>query len=257
VLVVTQDQPDLLAPLRRDPSSSAIFSDFDGTLAPIVADPAAAVAVPGVPELLGELAGHYRTVAIISGRPVSFLSPQLPPSVVVVGLYGLEVRRDGEVQVDPGAERWRPVIADAVQRSEADGPEGMGVESKGLSLTLHYRVVPEAEARVHELAEEIAAGSGLVVRSARQSVELHPPVEADKGSALLALAADLGAACYLGDDVGDLAAFSALDTLRAGGTSVAKVAVGSDEAPQALLGAADVVVDGPPAAAALLRSLLP
>lgn len=257
MLVVTQDPSIALAPLRKDPSSSAIFTDFDGTLAPIVADPATAVAVPGVPDLLGELADHYRTVAIISGRPVSFLSPQIPSSVVIVGLYGLEVRRDGQVLVDPGAERWRPVIVDAVRRGEADGPDGMVVESKGLSLTLHHRTAPEAEGRVQQLAADIAAATGLVVRAARQSVELHPPVEADKGSALLDLADGLRAACYLGDDVGDLTAFAALDTLRAAGTSVAKVAVASDEAPPALMDAADVVVDGPPAAAALLRSLLP
>lgn len=254
---VDHDLPAPLAPLRQDPSASGIFTDFDGTLAPIVADPASAVAVPGVADILGELALRYRIVAVISGRPVSFLSPQLPPAVVVVGLYGLEVRRDGSVHVDPAAEEWRSVVEEAARRCRDTVPPGAVVESKGLSLTLHYRTAPDAEAQVMAVAEEVGAASGLVVRPARQSVELHPPVESDKGTALRSIGSGLRAACYLGDDLGDLSAFRALDEMDAEGASTARIAVASAEAPPALLDAADVRVDGPEAAATLLRGLLP
>lgn len=248
---------DPLSPLRAVPAATGIFTDFDGTLAPIVEDPAAAAPVPGAAPLLGELARQYSVVAVISGRPVSFLARHLPPSVLAVGLYGLEVRRRGEVVVDPDAERWRSVVAQAAAESEAAGLDGLTVEPKGLSLTLHFRQHPELADPVADLARRVAATTGLVERGARRSVELHPPVEADKGTALRALAERLEAACFLGDDRGDLTAFRALDELAAEGLRTVRVAVGSHEAPAELLSAADVTVDGPAAAVDLLRTLLP
>ncbi len=248
---------DPLAGLRRDPTSTGVFTDFDGTLSPIVTDPATAAPVPGVPDLLSALAGHYAVVAVISGRPVSFLAQHLPPSVLAVGLYGLEVRRDGVVEIDPAAEPWRPIIADAVVRARAGAPSEVLVEPKGLSVSLHYRSAPELEDRVVALADEVAAATGLVARPAKRSVELQPPVDSDKGTVLRALAVGLSAACYLGDDLGDLSAFAAVDELAAQGLRTVKVAVRGEEAPPALVGAADVVVDSPEGAAALLRTLLP
>ena len=248
---------DPLSALRREPASTGIFTDFDGTMAPIVEDPAAAAPVSGATELLGDLARHYAVVAVISGRPVSFLAGWLPPSVLAVGLYGLEVRRQGVVVVDDEADGWRSVVADAATRSRAAGLSGLVVEPKGLSLTLHYRQHPDLEGPVEDLARAIGDDTGLLVRAAKRSVELHPPVEADKGTALRSLATDLRAACFLGDDLGDLTAFRALDELSVAGLATAKVAVGGDEVPAALVDAADLTVAGPDAAVGLLRSLLP
>jgi trehalose 6-phosphate phosphatase len=132
----------------------------------------------------------------------------------------------------------------------------MRVESKGLSLTLHYRGHPEIETTVHELAERQAARSGLSVRPARMSFELHPPIAADKGTAVRDLADGLAAVCFLGDDLGDLPAFAELQRLADEGVATVRVAVRSDEAPEELLDAADVVVDGPEGARDLLRQLL-
>ena len=67
---------------------------------------------------------------------------------------------------------------------------------------------------------------------------------------------DLGAACFLGDDFGDLPAFDALDELAAAGRSTVKVAVRSNEAPPEMLARADVVVDGPEGAKDVLEGLL-
>ena len=106
------------------------------------------------------------------------------------------------------------------------------------------------------LAREVAAATGLVVRAGRKSVELLPPVRADKGIVIAKWASPVGAVCYLGDDIGDLAAFRALDQLAARGIGTARIAVRSDEAPAELLHAADVTVDAPEGAAALLRTLL-
>jgi trehalose 6-phosphate phosphatase len=129
------------------------------------------------------------------------------------------------------------------------------VEAKGLSLTLHYREVPAIGDDVVAWARAAAERTGLDARDARMSVELHPAIAVDKGTALLALAHDVRAACFLGDDAGDLLAFDALDALARGGADVVRIAVRSDEAPEALLERADIAVDGPSGAVALLREL--
>jgi trehalose 6-phosphate phosphatase len=253
---VASDTGDPLAPLRRDPATAGIFSDFDGTLSPIVDDPELAEPVAGVPGLLAELARRYAVVAVVSGRPVAFLAARLPASVLLAGLYGLEVQRHGLRQVDPEAERWRAVVSTAVTRLRAAAPPGVLVEPKGLSVTCHYRTDPSLEPQVMALAQEVAAATGLVARRGRQSVELLPPIHADKGMVIRKWAAPLRSACYLGDDLGDLAAFHALDQLATQGISTARIAVRSNEAPAELLQAADLVIDAPEDAATLLRALL-
>ncbi len=243
--------------LRHRPKRSAVLLDYDGTLAPIVDDPEAAKLLDGAADVLGRLARKFALVAVLSGRPVDFLAGRLPPEVLISGLYGLELRRSGQRSDHPQAGAWREVVADVVASSDARGPAGMRVERKGLSLTLHYRTHPELAEAVREWAEAQAARSGLVVHPAKMSIELHPPVDADKGSALIELcrAADVRAAMYIGDDRGDLPAFSGLERLAAEGVHVVRVAVSGPETPSELTEAADVLVEGTSGVLELLESL--
>ncbi|MGH9138026.1 MAG: trehalose-phosphatase [Acidimicrobiales bacterium] len=249
------DSVQLLAPVRDRPGAAGICADFDGTLAPIVDQPSAARPLEGTYEVLDELAKRFALVAVLSGRPAAFVEPFVPPSVVVSGLYGLELVRAGRRAHHPTAGVWREAIDDVTAASVAAGPGGMLVEAKGLSLTLHYRGRPELADEVEAWARRQAARAGLEVRPARMSIELHPPVNADKGTALRALVDDLSSVLYAGDDVGDLPAFAALDELDMAGVSTVRVAVRSDESPPELLSAADLVVDGPAGVLALLQSL--
>jgi trehalose 6-phosphate phosphatase len=242
--------------IRAAAPHAGILTDFDGTLAPIVDQPEDARPLDGVAELLAQLADRYALVAVLSGRPVTFLQEWLPSTVLLSGLYGLEVVRDGVRHDHPSGGMWREVVDDVATVARAIGPADMRVESKGLSLTLHYRGHPELGAEVRELAERQAARSGLSVRTARMSYELHPPIDADKGTALHDLAGGLDAVCFLGDDRGDLPAFAELERLAADGVTTARIAVRSDEAPDELLDAADLVVDGPEGALELLRWLV-
>jgi trehalose 6-phosphate phosphatase len=129
------------------------------------------------------------------------------------------------------------------------------VESKGLSVTLHFRTHPERREEVGAWAEAEAKRSGLALREARASVELHPPVDTDKGTEVEAAGEGMVAVCFLGDDLGDLAAFAALDRLAGTGVHAVRVAVSSEESPPELLERADLTVDGPDGALALLESL--
>jgi trehalose 6-phosphate phosphatase len=122
-------------------------------------------------------------------------------------------------------------------------------------LTLHYRTHPELATDVQGWATHQAARSGLVYRAAKMSVELHPPINSDKGTAVEAIARQAASVCFVGDDVGDLTAYDALDRLADTGVHTLRVAVASDETSNELVRRADLVVDGPPAVAALLRSL--
>ncbi len=245
--------PSLFAPFLAAPSRAAVFTDFDGTLAAIVDDPAEALPLPGTAEVLGRLAGRFARAGVVSGRPVAFLVDQLGTGLWLSGLYGLERFVEGRPVEVAEAEEWRPVVAEAVARAVA--ALGPVVEDKGLSLTLHFRTQPQRGDEVRAWARAEASAHGLELRSARASVELHPPVATDKGSEVEELARGMESACFVGDDLGDVAAFGALDRLAGAGAHVVRVAVGSDEAPEELLERADLVVDGPPGALALLQEL--
>ncbi|MDQ6783973.1 MAG: trehalose-phosphatase [Actinomycetota bacterium] len=248
----------LLSPFLRQPQRSAVLTDFDGTLAPIVDDPAAAVAVPGAAEILAQLAERYGVVAVISGRPVSYLVNRLgkaASAITLRGLYGLERVDDGVVSEQPGVDAWRAILGQVADQADRDSPHGVGVERKGLAVTLHVRNVPSAAAWVERFAATVTANTGLATHPGRMSVEIRPPVATDKGTVVAELGAGRDAVCFLGDDRGDLPAFAALGDLRAAGAATLAVAVASAEAPGELLRRADVVVDGPEAAVRLLGQL--
>ncbi len=248
--------PQLFASFVADPAHAGLFTDFDGTLAPIVDDPTRSRPLPGAADVLDRLAGHLGVVAVVSGRPVSVLSSFLPSTVTLSGLYGLQRLVGGRRDDHPDALRWVRVVDEVVARSVADGPVGMRVEHKDLSVTLHYREHPELAEAVQEWSTAESARSGLERHAARMSVELHPPIPADKGTALRDLASGLASVCFVGDDVGDLPAFAALDTLASRGVATVKVAVRSVEQDPRLIAAADLTVDGPNAVLALFVDLL-
>jgi trehalose 6-phosphate phosphatase len=244
---------DPLDPLRLRPARSAVLTDFDGTLSPIVEDFTAAMPLPGVREVLESLAARYAIVGVISGRPVDYLISHLGTGVRLAGLYGLESMVDGERMTAGGAETWRVKIDETVDAAAARF--GSLVEHKGLSATVHFRTRPELEDEIRSWAMATSERTDLVLRSAKASVELHPPVAVDKGTVVEGLAEGLDAVCFLGDDIGDLSAFVALEVLAARGIHTVKVAVHTEEAPPALLERADVVVEGPVGALELLRTL--
>lgn len=254
--------PALLAPVRDDPARAAIISDFDGTLASIVLEPEAARPLAGAVDALHALAAVYGRVAVVSGRPAAFLAEHLRlaacPGLVAYGLYGLEWTDGDRIVEHADVARWRVVVADAVAAARADAPADVTVEDKGLALTLHVRVAPKESEWAAGWAVDHAARTGLVVHPARKSFELRPPVEVDKGTVVADLVDGMAAACFVGDDLGDLPAYDALDVAaEANGLRALRVAVRSAEAPPDLLERADLKVDGPASVVELFQQLLP
>jgi trehalose 6-phosphate phosphatase len=259
-----------LAPLVADPGHSAIVTDFDGTLSPIVDDPGRARGLAGAADVLHRLARRFAVVAVVSGRPVSFLDERLAPggraavsdpsepgaaaAVRLVGLYGLEWSgSDGVVITEPDAEPWRPIVADTATRLRSTAPPGVEVEFKGLGVTVHWRRAPDAGPwAMAEVAGE-ERRTGLRAHPGRLSVELRPDLGIDKGTTTRRLVEGCSAACYLGDDLGDLPAYLALDRLAAEeGMATVSVAVVDGESAHEVAEAADVVVAGPEQALTLL-----
>jgi trehalose 6-phosphate phosphatase len=250
--------------LRARAAETALCLDFDGTLAPIVDDPAEAAALPGTVELLGRLAERFAAVALVSGRPAAFLAEAVPaPGVAHVGLYGMELVTDGQVRTDPEADAWREAVA-AARDDLADHPDvraaGAYLEDKGLGVGVHLRRVADParwtgplERAAHELAER----HGLVVAPGKLVYELRPPLERDKGDAVQRVLDEVGARvlAMAGDDLGDLAAFATVERLRRAGGDGLCIAVASDESPAELLAAADLVVQGPEGLRELLERL--
>jgi trehalose 6-phosphate phosphatase len=241
---------DIFLPFVRDPAHSALCLDFDGTLSAIVEDPVAALPLPGVPDLLATLAARFGLVAVISGRPVDFLERVLasPPGVTLVGLYGLG-------HVGPDARPWVSLIAEAVVDARSEAPEGVYVEPKGLTVTLHWRNAPDAGPWAADFAMRQVESRGLRVYPGRLSLELRPPLDVDKGTVVRSLVGGMRAVAVFGDDVGDLPAFAAAAEMAGRGVTVVRVAsVDRESAPEVAAGA-DVVVEGPTGARALLEQL--
>ena len=249
---------DIRAAIARDPSSVAFFSDLDGTLAEIVDDPEAVVPIDGVAERVHALARSLGTVAVVSGRPVSFLDRFFAPPTELSGLYGLEHRSAGRLLIDSAALEWLPVMTATADRARAEFGAG-AVEDKRYSLTIHYRGDgPERAAAIEAWAHGVAAETGLDAGFAKMSIELHPPTSRSKGDAVEELLNGIDAAVYCGDDVGDLPAFERLRKLEADGVieSCAVVLITSDEtAPQMYEHATDTVA-GPGDMLGVLDGLL-
>jgi len=201
---------------------------------------------PGAIEALSQLRESGVRVTIVSGRPVEFLAAMMAPvHVDLIGVYGLERVIDGLGTEVAQADELRALMSSIEQELASHLPSGMTVENKGMSITLHYRQHPQLADQAATLAADVRRRWPIDVRSAKQSVELHPRVETDKGSAVLEFVGSESSVVYIGDDEGDLPGFAALDVLERRGTSVLRVAVGSSELPALLESSADIVLDGP------------
>jgi trehalose 6-phosphate phosphatase len=234
---------DLLDRLAEDPARAALFLDVDGVLAPIVPRPEDARVPDETRAELRRLAPRYALVACISGRAGEDAEAIVGvPELTYVGNHGLEL--------EPGADEWASRLAGFLE--SVTWPR---VENKTLTAALHYRNVPDEAAALRELdaIAERARTAGFVARYGRKVLELVPPLEANKGTAVRRLLEEhrLRRALYAGDDTTDLDAFTALATLEI----AVRVAVVSPEGPPELRARADLAVETPAQFLEVLRSL--
>lgn len=231
-----------LTDLIAEPGRAALFLDIDGVLAPIVDRPEDARVPEETRAELRRLAGRYALVACVTGRP-SGVARELVgvPELVYAGEHGMEL--------DPEAAVW----AARIHAFAADGPAD--VERKPLSVAYHFRAAADPEAARAGLAQvaQAAAAEGFRTRWGRMVLEVLPPVDASKGTAVRALLTErqLQRALYAGDDTTDLDGFAALDGLEV----AVRVAVASAEGPAELRARADVVLSSTADVLQFLREL--
>ena len=233
----------LLARLAEHPARAALLLDVDGTLAPIVPRPESARVPERTRAVLAGLTARYGLVACLSGRPAV-------DAARVVGVDGIRYVGEHGLELDPAAELWAERLA--AFAASTPWPHEPG---KRLSLSFHYRDADDegaARTELEALAER-ARGEGLRARWGRKVLEIRPPVDADKGTAVRRLVAEAGVqrALYAGDDATDVDAFAGLDALEL----AVRVAVLSEETPRPLAEAADLCVDGPDGLVELLEKL--
>lgn len=214
---------------RLDPrKSNVLLLDYDGTLAPFTSDRDNAVPYPGVRNLLEDIHSSSSTrLVFVSGRDVQTLLRLLDLSFSpeIWGSHGGEhLCADGTVEPlhlcdsqRSGMDRARAVAADVCDRLGLSGR----VEEKTGGVALHFRGLSPHSAHslrdsVRPLWAGLAADSSLDLHTFDGGLELRVP-GMDKGRAVRAVLADLGDAVrevgifYLGDDLTDEDAFSALE----------------------------------------------
>ncbi|OCC09066.1 trehalose-phosphatase [Streptomyces sp. PTY087I2] len=253
------------------PDRAVVALDFDGTLADIVPDPEQARAHPGTVDALAALAPKVAAIAVITGRPAGvavryggFAGVPGLEHLVVLGHYGAE-RWDAVTGVvhapapHPGVTAVRAELPGVLH--EFGAWNGTWIEEKGQAVAVHTRRAQDPQAAFESLRGplgELAAKYGLIVEPGRLVLELRPP-GMDKGVALAGFVAELDAesVIYAGDDLGDLAAFAAVEKLRSEGPDGIPgllVCSGSAEVPE-LAERADLLVPGPAAVVDFLAAL--
>jgi len=202
-----------------DADGLLVALDFDGTLAPIEDDPDAPEITQANRRAVKQLADHPDTmVAVVSGRQLADLRPRVGiEGIRYVGNHGLEYTVDGEREVHPEAEaRMADIesVRDELERRLAEF-EGVEVEDKAVTLTVHYRRATDASAEdVTAVVEDVVDPvEGLKTGAGKMIVEVKPTVEWHKGAIVERLRGEVPETwqtVYVGDDTTDEDAFRVL-----------------------------------------------
>jgi len=204
------------------------LSDYDGTITPIVERPEMAYLSSTARGFLQALARQRRfTVGIISGRSLEDLKRRVSiKGIIYAGNHGLEMEGPDISFINPTAEETEPVLSllYPILSKAMKTVRGVLVEDKGLSLSVHYRMVSDDETdEVKNILERVIATArslGKVrIASGKKVYEIRPVVDWDKGKAIsLLLKKCTGQRgkgetlpIFLGDDLTDEDGFKAIN----------------------------------------------
>lgn len=193
--------------------------DLDGTLAPIVRDPQAVVLPPRVRSLLLDVARRF-PVIVLSGRAQQDVLHRLDgiPVVEVYGNHGIEPLHASSVLRERVA-GWSEIVARRLSTWE-----GVWVEDKQYSLTIHYRNAPAPDLAAEAARFAAEALGGVRIIAGKCCLNILPAGLADKGKALLHAQRQLDCptAIYFGDDHTDEDVFAGCDPAAVLGVRVGR-----------------------------------
>lgn len=219
-------EPELIGRIRGA-SRVAYFLDFDGTLTPIVQRPEDAWLDAGARAAIEGLMQAGALVAIVSGRPLADLAKRAQAGCLYAGNHGLEILTPRGLYVHPEAMAARGslsrIIAELVERTGA--LQGIRVEDKELTASVHFREAPGLEPAVRSLVREVVRPfePRFEIREGKKVLEIRPAVQWNKGNAALFLwrsEAPEALPVVIGDDVTDEDMFAAMPdgvTIAVGG----------------------------------------
>ena len=220
--------------------------DLDGTISELVPEPDQARISSRVAGTLRDLHSKLALLAIVTGRPVQqALSIVGLDQLVYVGNHGLETLEKGRTRLADEAQAFGPALQRLLTALQEEPPsKGLILEDKGASFAIHYRSAPEPEKTRADVLAAIdrLAGSRVRILMGKAVINVLPPVNLSKGTAVVSLANDhdLSAAILIGDDVTDIDSFRAARYLAADpGFESISVAVMGAGAPQELEEEAD------------------
>lgn len=228
-----------------------LITDMDGTISPIVPVPSEAAPTKRNQDLLAQLDEQLTLVAVVSGRAVADVRERVDlPQLVYAGNHGLERWQNNTIMLSPLAKPYRPNLEAAVTDIEAIKPDGMWIEDKQATLSVHYRHVenPNEVTKTYQARfEKIAEQNDLRLFQGRMIFELRPPIDVDKGTVFKQFVEEyaLDAALYIGDDTTDADALKMAQHLRKEGDCYAlALGVESEETPEVVTASSDVMLSG-------------
>jgi trehalose 6-phosphate phosphatase len=214
--------------LPRITTASAVFLDFDGTLADLMPTPEdVRVSSDTWTSLAAQQKALDGALAIVTGRAIEDLDRMLTPlRLTAAGMHGAEMRLSDDIggRGEIVESRYiRPETKAALSGvARALGPlvslhRGLRLETKSLALTLHYRGAPEHAALCWQAAVAATRSvESLEVRPGKMVVEIVPRV-AHKGAAIRYFMAQAPFAgrtpMFAGDDAADEDAIAAVQAL--------------------------------------------
>lgn len=210
------DEWPLLARELGQCKTICVLLDFDGTLSPFAKKPHLASIPPDAKHALITLSSNPRfKVGVVSGRSLADVKQMVGvKGIFYAGNHGLEVEGPGVRFVLPDAKKATGEVkecASALTRL-LEGFRGAIVEDKGLTASVHYRLVGERDVKpmLRIIDEETRKHRGLILRHGKMVVEIRPDIVWGKGSAAELILSRIGEDClpmYLGDDETDEEAF--------------------------------------------------
>jgi trehalose 6-phosphate phosphatase len=223
---------DIINQIRSHTGLILLF-DFDGTLTPIVDRPEAATLADDLRSLLKALASKKgMTLGVVSGRALSDLKSKVNIlNIIYAGNHGLEIEGPELQFIHPLMQEFKSTmrILSQVMNKTMAKIKGLFIEDKGLTLSVHYRLVesPDKEIEVKNMFERVVGVARMLGKvrttSGKKVYEVRPAIDWDKGKAIEHVIShyrergkhiEKALAIYLGDDLTDEDAFKSIAKYR-------------------------------------------
>ncbi len=233
-------------------SPFGLITDVDGTISKTAPTPQEAEVSPICRQYLSTLCNHLALVAAISGRPAIEAKNMIKiDRVVYIGNHGLERWTEGHSELKKDVKAYSKVIKAVIEElTPLLSIEGIRIENKGITATIHYRLCPRPELAERDILvalEDSTQAKRLQIMPGKMSINLLPPLAVNKGTVVLELIQEysLQGGIYMGDEITDIDAFRAIHAAcRDIDFQGFAIGITSQEMPKELVAEADFTLYG-------------